>query len=116
MLVRRGIRVVPSCVLGLDGSAPALAGIRMDDGRVVAVQALFVPPVLEVRSPVAGDLGCAIDDAPAGRLLRTDAEKLTTVPGVYAAGDAALPRSNITLAADGVRAGLGLHHSLIEAA
>lgn len=47
--------------------------------------------------------------------IRTDAWKATTVPGVYAAGDAARPMQNATLAsADGVLAGIGAHQSLIR--
>ena len=114
MLRRRGVRVEPGRVERLEGQGTELDGIRLGDGRVVPVRALFVPPALEVASPVARELGCALEDTPAGRLLRTDAEKMTTVPGVYAAGDATLARSNITLAAaDGVRAGIGLHHALV---
>lgn len=40
--------------------------------------------------------------------------KTSSVPGVFAAGDAALAMQNATLAsADGVRAGASLHRSLI---
>jgi thioredoxin reductase len=46
-------------------------------------------------------------------LVRVDAQKQTTVPGVYAAGDATVV-GNITLAnAEGVRAGISLHHALV---
>jgi thioredoxin reductase len=42
-----------------------------------------------MASPLAGQLGCAFDDGPFGPVIRTDAWKESTVPGVYAAGDAA---------------------------
>ena len=113
-LGRRHVRVEPGRVARLEGEGSDLEGLRLEDGPLVPVRALFVSPHVEVAGPIARELGCALDDTPVGRLLRTDAEKMTTVAGVYAAGDATLARTNITLAAaDGVRAGLGLHHALI---
>jgi thioredoxin reductase len=80
----------------------------------VPVRALFLRPSTRMASPLAERIGCAFDQAPNGTIIRTDAEKLTTVPGVYAAGDAARVPNDITLAsADGIIAGLGMHHSLI---
>ena len=52
-----------------------------------------------------------------GPYLRIDPRGLTSVPGVYAAGDAANPLHNATLAsAAGVMAGFGAHQSLAFAA
>jgi thioredoxin reductase len=66
-----------------------------------------------MASPLAEQLGCAFDDGPLGAYLRVDAWKQTTVPGVYAGGDAASPMHNATLAsASGVMAGVGAHQSL----
>ncbi|MFH7416872.1 NAD(P)/FAD-dependent oxidoreductase, partial [Pseudomonas syringae pv. tagetis] len=58
-------------------------------------------------------LGCALAESPLGLLIEVDAMKQTSVPNVYAAGDATTV-GNITLAAaEGVRAGIGLHHALV---
>ena len=38
--------------------------------------------------PLAEQLGCAFDDSPAGPVIRTNERKATSVPGVFAAGDA----------------------------
>jgi thioredoxin reductase len=66
-----------------------------------------------MASPLAEQLGCAFDEGPFGPVIRTDARKETTVPGVYAAGDAARERHNATWAsADGVTAGISVHQSL----
>jgi thioredoxin reductase len=113
-LARRGVTVEETPVVGMAGSAPALDGIELADGRVVPVRAAFVGAPLTQASSLAADLGCAFDDSPTGPIVRTDLWKLTTVPGVYAAGDAAAFPSNISMAiADGVRAGIGLHQSLV---
>ena len=113
-LAKRKVEIEPVPVTGLEGPGTELEGVRLADGRLVAVRALFLRPATRMASPLAERIGCAFDQAPNGTIIRTDAEKLTTVPGVYAAGDAARVPNDITLAsADGVIAGLGLHHSLI---
>jgi thioredoxin reductase len=114
MLERRKVRIEAAPVAAVEGPGTEMEGIRLEDGRLVPVRALFVPSFMRMASPLAEALGCAFDETPAGTLIRTDTMKLTTVPGVYAAGDAAYGPGNITLAsADGVRAGMGLHHALI---
>jgi thioredoxin reductase len=55
-----------------------------------------------------------LDDGPFGLVIRTDEKKLTTMPGVYAAGDIARAPHNASWAsADGVTAGVFLHQSLV---
>jgi thioredoxin reductase len=110
----RGVRVEERPVRALLGDTPRLDGVRLDDGSMVQLDALFTASRPRMASPLAGQLGCAFDDGPLGPLVRTDARKETTVPGVYAAGDAARQPHNATLAsADGVLAGIGAHQSLV---
>ena len=114
LLAKRRVTIEPVPVTGLEGPDTELEGVRLADGRLVPVRALFLRPSTRMASPLAERIGCAFDQAPNGTIIRTDAEKLTTVPGVYAAGDAARVPNDITLAsADGIIAGLGIHHSLI---
>lgn len=114
-LARRKVKIETRSVVGLEGAAPAIDAVLLADGRKVAVRALFLGMQTRQTSTLATQLGCAIDENPGGFVIRTDALKQTTVPGLYAAGDAAIPMANITFAsADGVRAGVGMHHSLIE--
>ena len=59
-------------------------------------------------------LGCAFEQGPLGPFIRTDEMRQTSVPNVFAAGDAALVFSNGTMAsASGVMAGVSVHRSLI---
>lgn len=110
----RGVAIEPGRIAGLEGQGTDLAGVRIDDGRLVPVEAMFVAPHTRPASPLAEQLGCAFDDGPMGRVLRVDAMKMTTVPGVYAAGDLAMMFSNATLAsADGLMAGVSMHRSLV---
>ena len=66
-----------------------------------------------VARSLAEQLRCAFDDGPSGPMIRTDATKATTTPGVCAAGDVARAQHNATWAsADGVMAGIAAHRSL----
>lgn len=113
-LQARGVSIEPGRVTGLEGHAADLAGVRIDDGRLVPLDALFVVPRTRMNGALAEQLGCAIDEGPVGPVIRTDDFKTTTVPGVYAAGDIAMPFQNATRASsDGVLAGVALHRSLV---
>jgi len=113
-LQSRGVTVEPERIAGLEGQGTDLAAVRLDDGRRVPIEALFVAPHTRPTSPLAEQLGCAFDDGPTGPVLRVDAMKTTTVPGVYAAGDVAMAFSNATLAsADGLFAGVSMHRALV---
>lgn len=113
-LVHRGVSVEATPVVALRGEAPALSAVDLADGRQVPLDALFIGPQSRLNSDIADQLGCAFDEAPFGRIIRTDALKQTTVPGVFAAGDIARPMHSVTFAAaDGVMAGTALHRSLV---
>lgn len=113
-LAARGVRVERTPVVALRGDAPALTGVVLADGREVPLRALFVASRVHMASPLAGQLGCEFDEGPLGPVIRVDDLKQTTVPGVFAAGDASTPMSNATLAsASGVMAGVCAHRSLV---
>lgn len=113
-LAARGVRLEEETVDALVGDAPALAGVRLRDGRVVELDALFTATRTRMASPLAERLGCAFDDGPFGPIVRTDPNKKTTVQGVYCAGDAArVPHNATWAAADGATAGVSAHRSLI---
>ncbi len=114
LLARRGVSVERVPIVAAEGEGRAMAGLRLADGRLAPVKALFVAAGICPASPLAEELGCAFDDGPFGPLLRVDAMKQTSIPGVYAAGDAATARHSVALAvADGVLAGTSLHMSLL---
>ncbi|MNX89382.1 Thioredoxin reductase [compost metagenome] len=113
LFASRGVRVERSPIVQLLGAAPVLAGVTLADGRQLPIHALFVASKAHMASPLAMQLGCAFDNGPMGPVIRVDELKQTTVAGVYAAGDAATPMSNATLAsASGVMAGVCAHRSL----
>jgi thioredoxin reductase len=113
-LERRGVRIEAVPVVSIEGASTDELVVRLRDGRNLPLRALFVAAQQRMASPLAASLGCAFEDTIVGPIIRSDAQKLTSVEGIYAAGDAARAPGNITLAtADGVMAGVGLHHSLI---
>jgi thioredoxin reductase len=113
-LAARNVAIEVAPVIGLEGDAPGLAGVRLADGRFVEIAALYLGPRTSFQSRIAEELGCALEDGPFGAVIRTDATKMTNIPGVYAAGDVARPMHNATLAsADGVLAGASLHQALV---
>lgn len=113
-LAQRGVAIEPLRVEALCGEGAGLSSLTLADGREVPVDALYLAPRSRLNSPIAAQLGCVLDDGPFGPIIRTDPAKLTSVPGVYAAGDAArAPHNASWAAADGVTAGISLHQSLV---
>ena len=112
-LQTRGVTVEAEPVVALLGDAPTLSGLRLNDGRIIPIDALFTNPRTLMASSLAEQLGCEFDEGPSGAFIRTGADKQTSVWGVYAAGDAARPGHNASwAAADGVTAGISAHQSL----
>lgn len=114
MMHARGIRIERAPVVEIVGSGASIDAVRLSDGRSVDIEAAFTAPRTHMASGLAEKLGCGFDDGPFGPLIRTNEQKLTTIAGVYAAGDATSAMANATLAsAAGVLAGVGAHQSLI---
>jgi thioredoxin reductase len=90
------------------------ASVELADGSRIALDGLFVASAIRVASPIAGQLGCAFDEGPLGAFIRTNEFKETTVPGVFACGDAARMAGSVALAVgDGAMAGAAMHQSLV---
>jgi thioredoxin reductase len=115
-LAARGVAVVDGAVASVVDAGERIAGVRLRDGRVVELDALFIGVPTRMASPLAEQLGCAFDDSPLGPVIRVDGMAETTVPGVFAAGDAALMMKNIPgSVASGFLAGVAAHRSLLMA-
>ncbi|AYQ42596.1 thioredoxin reductase [Burkholderia aenigmatica] len=114
LLDARGVRIERSPVVEILGDAPRIDALRLADGQVVPIDALFVGARTAMASDLAQQLGCAFDDGPLGPVVRVDAGKQASVPGVFVAGDASTSMTNATFAsASGVMAGVAAHRSLI---
>ena len=112
-LEARDIRIVDGAVRGLVVEDDRLKGVVLGDSRVVEREALFVRP--EIRPRLNGlleHLRCEVDDL---GFIRVDTAGRTSVPGVWAAGNAANPRAQvITAAGEGSAAAISINADLIE--
>ena len=114
MLAGRGVAIEPVPVAGLTGEGVGLTSVELQDGRQRAIAALYIAPRSCLASPLAELLGAEIDEGPLGPAIRTDGDKMTSVPGLYAAGDIArMPHSVSWAVADGMTAGTSAHRALV---
>ncbi|MBZ6456453.1 NAD(P)/FAD-dependent oxidoreductase [Pseudomonas fluorescens group sp.] len=110
-LDRRGVGVENGPVRRIVGER---ADLELVDGRVFSLDGIFTMSRTRI-SPLAGQLGCELADGPSGPYLHTNDLRQTSVAGVFACGDASLAAGSVALAvAEGVRAGVGAHFSLIQ--
>ena len=109
-LERRGVTIEPSPVVGIENRAT----VRLADDRALSFAGLFLVPRNRIAGRMVADLGLETEDGPTGSIIKTDMTKATSVPGVFACGDAAMAAGSVAFAvADGARAGIGAHRSLI---
>jgi len=109
----RGIPVVDGAVERLVVADDRLEAVQLAGGRTVARDALFIRPALRAHpdGPAAA-LGCELVD---GGLVRADADGRTSVPGVWAAGNAANPRAQvITAAGEGSAVAIAVNTELVR--
>ena len=111
-LTARAIGVVEGDLARVVVEEDRLWGVELTDGRAVRRDAVFVPPVFVPNHGLLLELGCAVDET--GWLV-TDPTGLTTVPGVWAAGNVANPRAQvITAAGEGSSAAIALNGDLVD--
>ena len=109
-LAARGVAVHEGAVARLQEAAT----VELHDGRRFVMDGLFTMSRTVLGSPVAEQLGCALDEGPTGAYIRTDAMQATTVPGVFACGDAARAAGNVAISVGaGAMAGAAAHRTLI---
>jgi len=108
----RGIEVVEGLVVQFLVVDDRLHGVQLDDGRVVPRAAIFIRPTLRLRAGgLIESLGLETDE---GGFVRVDASGRTSVPGVWAAGNAGNPRAQvITAAGEGSAAAIAINADLV---
>ncbi|MBX9365895.1 NAD(P)/FAD-dependent oxidoreductase [Streptomyces sp. WAC04114] len=87
-LAAAGVEVVAGEVAGLMVEDDRLTGIRLADGTEHARSVLFLAPRALPQTGLLEGLGAELHDTPFGAYPVVDATGLTTVPGVWAAGNA----------------------------
>jgi thioredoxin reductase len=111
LLTARGVRVVTGAVTGLVVQDDTLRGVALADGTVTARSAVFVRPRPVPNSRLLVELGCDADEN--GWVLH-DPTGLTSLPGVWIAGNAADPRAQVvTAAGQGSAAAIAVNADLV---
>jgi thioredoxin reductase len=109
-LAANGIAIHEEPIERLEGRDGNLERIVFTGGKSIERRALFIRPPQRQRSALAARLGCEFTDA--GH-VKVDATMQTTVPGVYAAGDMAMPMQQVVMAAGaGSQAGAAINGAL----
>lgn len=117
-LAARGIRVVHGAVAGVEGDA-GLAGVRLGSGDFVSRQALVVLTRLRARADYLAGVGLAAEeqhfgDLAVGTAVPADSSGVTSVPGVFAAGNLTSPMTQVIGAASaGLAAATAINAELI---
>lgn len=110
----RGVTIEATRVTALDGYGDSLTGVRLVDGRQIPIAGLFLQPTTRMVNALPHQLGCDFESGPLGQIVKTDAFKQTSVPGLYAVGDMARMMHNVAFAvADGAMAASAINHSRI---
>ncbi|MGY1584132.1 NAD(P)/FAD-dependent oxidoreductase [Streptomyces sp. MN13] len=100
-LATAGVKVVPGEVAGLVAEDDRLTGVRLVDGTVHPREVLFVSPRPVPQTGLLERLGAELHDTPFGSYPVVDATGLTSVPGVWAAGNAVGFAEQVVHAASG---------------
>lgn len=115
-LAAAGVAVVPGEVSGLVVSGDRLAGVRLGDGTVHERAVLYVAPRAVPRDELLTALGAEMRETPFGRYPVIDERGLTSVPGLWAAGNASgFAEQVVNAASRGYRAGATINGELLFA-
>jgi thioredoxin reductase len=115
-LVAAGVDVVPGEVAELVVDGDRLTGVRLADGSTHHRSVLFVAPRAVPRTGLLERLGAELRETPFGAYPVVDATGLTSVPGVWAAGNAiGFAEQVVNAASGGYRAAATLNGELLFA-
>ncbi|WP_217242007.1 NAD(P)/FAD-dependent oxidoreductase [Streptomyces sp. AC555_RSS877] len=113
-LAAAGVRVVPGEVSGLVTRDDRLTGVRLTDGTTHDREVLFVAPRAVPQTDLLRRLGAELRETPFGAYPVVDETGLTSVPGVWSAGNATgFAEQVVNAAAGGYRAGATINGELL---
>lgn len=112
-LVARAIGIIEGTMARVLTTDDHLSGVEMDDGRVIPREALFVPPRFVPNNDLLVTLGADLDEN--GWVLTDPTGGVTSVPGLWVAGNLANPRAQvITAAGEGSAAAIAMNAVLVD--
>lgn len=112
-LDRYGVAIHNAPITRVDQCAGRVCAIELEGGERLPLEHLFFHIGTRPGSGLGEKLGCGVDENDG---LIVDQGQETTTPGVYAAGDVVgHPHLVASAAADGIKAALAMHRSLLPA-
>ncbi|QTD96929.1 NAD(P)/FAD-dependent oxidoreductase [Streptomyces cyanogenus] len=116
LLAAAGVTVVPGEVAGLVTADDRLTGVRLADGTVHDREVLYAAPRAVPDNDLLIRLGAELRETPFGSYPVIDERGLTTVPGLWAAGNASgFAEQVVNAASRGYRAGAAINGELLMA-
>ncbi|MYW69704.1 FAD-dependent oxidoreductase [Streptomyces sp. SID8379] len=113
-LASAGVSVVSGKIDGLVVADDRLTGVRLASGREFARSVFVVPTRMVPRDSLLSTLGARTHETPAGPFVDVDPTGQTSVPGVWAVGNAAGAAEQVVNAASaGYRAGAFINAQLV---
>jgi len=111
LLLKRDIVVREDAIAHLEGEGGCLRAIHFEDGKCLPRKALFFNTGQHPRSKLLESLGCAFGK----KGVICDEDGLTSVAGVYVAGDASRDVQLVIIAAaEGARSALAINKTLLR--
>jgi thioredoxin reductase len=111
-LAARGIGIAEGVPQRVVVEGNRLRGLELDGDRIVAFDALFVPPRFVPNSDLLVGLGCDLDE---GGWPVTDADGRTSITGIWVAGNVMNARAQvITAAGEGSAAAIAINADLVD--
>ncbi len=112
-----GIPLIDDQVAAVEVTDDAISGLRLVDGRTVAVQAVGVSSGMRANLEGLEALGLATETNPQGTFLRADDTGHTNVPGVWGTGNVMDPDLQISeCISHGARVAVTINNDLIFSA
>ncbi len=94
----RDIRIVDQQVVEVLNNGGTLSGVRLEDGSIVEIDAIFTGGAPEPHDRMLEHLNLDRVDGPMGNVIAVDAVGQTSDPRVWAVGNVVNPAANVPLA------------------
>jgi thioredoxin reductase len=118
LLAARGICVIEQAVASVNSTDDTLRSVTLADGSTHPLDALAVASRVVARADFLAPIGLTATEHPSGAAthIPVDAMGLTSIPGVWAAGNVSDPMAQVvTSAAQGLMAAAALNGELVMA-
>ncbi|MBO6662411.1 MAG: NAD(P)/FAD-dependent oxidoreductase [Roseivirga sp.] len=108
---RNNINIIETEIQSVVHENGQISKIILRDGSSHTISALYHGPEFELNTNIAQSLGCEIGEH---GLIEVDPKQMTTVPGVYACGDASNMRAVSIAVSSGTVVGSVINFDLIQ--